>query len=267
MATLKVKTISTLKEYSDFIHESLDAKENYWFRGLGKAPYELKPSLYRHPAKTDAQELLELEKELMIRFKQRSLPFLNRKIENEWDQIFLMQHYGAPTRLLDWTENPFIGLFFALVDAKKDTSTKHYTEDAAVWCVNPAKWNYLSLQHLSYGGGVLTIADKRVNTYSPETDFKFMPSDPVAIHGTYNSPRIVAQRGAFTIFGKNTQSMEEIYKKYSTHEEILVKLVLPRDKIGLLLEATVNMGYSDSVIYPDLDGLAKEIKRYFKYEV
>lgn len=48
----------------------------------------------------------------MIRFRQRSIPFSDRSLQDDWEALFFMQHYRVPTRLLDWSENPFISFHF-----------------------------------------------------------------------------------------------------------------------------------------------------------
>jgi hypothetical protein len=85
-----------------------------WYRGCREKQHRLKPTLYRHRGKTKIDELSLIESEITTRFVQRSLPFLQRPLTDEWDKIFLMQHYGVPTRLLDWTENPFVAIYFLL---------------------------------------------------------------------------------------------------------------------------------------------------------
>ncbi len=86
-----------------------------WYRGCGKANHRLEPGLYRHKTKKKIAELSSREQEVMTRFRQRSIPFHDRSLIDDWDALFIMQHYGTPTRLLDWTENPLMGLYFAVM--------------------------------------------------------------------------------------------------------------------------------------------------------
>jgi len=58
--------------------------------------------------------------------------------KDEWDWIFLMQHYRAPTRLLDWSESPLVALYFALVDKLQEDS------DGALWCMDPIALNRIA---------------------------------------------------------------------------------------------------------------------------
>ena len=88
-----------------------------------------------------------------------------------------------------------------------------------------------------------------------------MNSDPVAIYGVHNSRRIVAQRGVFVVFGKDVRPMEEIFSSDNYPNQALTKIVVPPDRIGGLLNALTSIGVTDSAIYPDLDGLAREMKR------
>ena len=74
--------------------------EAVWFRGHSKASFNLLPSLARDP------KALERESLLSKRFKQNAYPFRQTPPQSEWEWLFLMQHFGIPTRLLDWTESP-----------------------------------------------------------------------------------------------------------------------------------------------------------------
>ena len=84
---------------------------------------------------------------------------------------------------------------------------------------------------------------------------------PVALRGVSNTQRIFAQKGAFTIFGKSKLPMETIYDKEDFPKDCLVKVVIPGGSQDDLLEKLIAIGYTDSVAYPDLHGLALEIRR------
>jgi hypothetical protein len=266
----KLSTLHIIS-FQDFIdkvdNNAPNSMNSLWFRGVGNSTYELKPSVHRHASVSDADTLFDMERRLMTRYKERSVPYLSSRVIDSWELMFLMQHYSVPTRLLDWTENPLIALFFALSSAKK-SSKGQYLNDAAVWTLSAPKWNQVVYSHQSYTGGALSPFDLMVNqAYALGADPKYINEMPVAILGIHNSPRIVAQRGSFTLFGKSLSSMEEIFEKHNFPDDTLKKLVIPASIISSLLEKLVWMGISDSVIYPDLEGLAKETKRQFGYEV
>ena len=142
MAAPRSEKASTLRDYTQLIEAikpSTDAP--VWFRGTGRVSYELVPSLYRHPSKKDVADLIELEGNLLTRFRHRSIPYQDRPPSNDWELLFLMQHYGVPTRLLDWSENPFIALYFAITAAESCRVRGAFMEDAAVWILNTKLWN------------------------------------------------------------------------------------------------------------------------------
>ena len=126
MPKLKVKFIDSFKNYVAYI-ENLRAKNTgpFWYRGCGKSSYELKPSLYRHKISSTIEDFMLLEDDLISRFKQRSIPFHSRAISDPWELLFFMQHFGVPTRLLDWTESPLMALFFSSSFSIYDKSVKN----------------------------------------------------------------------------------------------------------------------------------------------
>ncbi len=266
--TLKKHTINNLSDFTAFVEKTLTNPDVIaWYRGCGKEDYELIPTLYRHPTIKDVNQLLDLEKKIISRFKQRSVPYLNRQLINEWEYLFFMQHYRIPTRLLDWTEHPYIALFFALTSANFSLIKNEYTDNAAVWVLDPISWNRKVLKHISFREGILSQEDQQLTGHSPMADISMMMEEPLALYGTHNSPRIVAQRGVFCIFGKSLNSMEYIYEIKDFPQDSLIKLIIPKEHISSLLYSIISIGYTDSVIFPDLDGLANELKRFFKYRV
>ncbi len=84
--------VNTLKEFGDAVETFLSlASEARWYRGIGDSKYTLSPSLFRHP-QIASKKPLDLEQQLLIRFRQRSIPYLNQRIDDDWELLFLMQH-------------------------------------------------------------------------------------------------------------------------------------------------------------------------------
>src|SRR5690606_3354150 len=114
-----------------------------WFRGEGSRNWKtrLMPSSYRGLIKADMgqnseipprfaeqiEKIKRLEKRVESEFYRRTPRYLaSRGIENsQWNRYFLMQHYKIQTRLLDWTENALMALFFAISDASIDDAVVH----------------------------------------------------------------------------------------------------------------------------------------------
>lgn len=185
---------------------------------------------------------------------------MDRSLDDLWERLFFMQHSAIPTRLLDWTENPFIALYFALTSRSKAADA-----DSALWMLDPVAWNRKSLDHITFQGGILSVDDTHLDYLKPGAESDTMNADPLAIYGFHNTARIVAQRGVFTIFGTDPECMEGIYKKNDYPQDCLLKVRLPRDKKADLLKSLFQMGFTHSVIFPDLDGLAKETKNFFGF--
>lgn len=270
---MEIKEIKTLKMYSSYIENALNgtSENTLWFRGCGDSEYSLTPSIHRHPTIKGGRELIDLEQKIIYRFKQRAIPFLEKpiNIENQWELIFLMQHFGSPTRLLDWSENPYIALYFALTSAKYKRNGRkiEFNADATVWFLDPNLWNKEVLKDVGYDGGIISLESPHIKSYEPFIELPLMKEKPIAIYGTHNSKRIVAQRGVFTIFGKGTKSMEQIFEDEKYPNKTLVKVIIPKDSIEPVLKSLIAIGITDSVVFPDLDGLSKEIKRFVKFDI
>jgi hypothetical protein len=217
-------------------------------------------------------DFAQLEKEVVARFEQRSLPHLKQALSDPWQQLYMMQHYGFPTRLLDWSENPFIAMFFATMGSdfkavgKAGVRTLTFASDAAIWLLNPVSWNRQALAHQTFKGKIISQNDKEANAYKPVLDVFDDRNTAIALNGAHNSERIVAQRGAFTIFGGCIHPMEKVFEERTFPAETLIKIVLEKDVIPDFRKAVANYGFSESVIYPGLDGLAKETKRLLGFE-
>lgn len=249
--------------------EKLQRKVRYsiWYRGCGEASSPLIPFLYRHKSKKQ-EDFFALERGLMARFRQRSIPYHTRDLKDDLDALFFMQHYGVPTRLLDWTENPLIALHFALMSAPKSirrNGTIYYRGEAAVWILDPYAWNSRALNDLSHNTGPLTSSDESLKAYYPSAA-PAMRRYPVALFGAHNSSRIVAQQGVFVIFGKERIPMEKLLIDRNFRGNELMKVTIAHHRIPAMRKSLLNHGITESVVFPDLEGLARETRRYFGFE-
>jgi len=168
--------------------------------------------------------------------------------------------------MLDWSENPFVALYFAITAAEQAMIAGAFSAPAAVWMLNTRLWNGQVLSPY-WKGRIVAVPDNPLESYLPGADLGRLAGEPVAMAGLHNSPRIVAQRGAFTIFGHVNAPMERIFEEKGFPAESLIKVVLPQADLAKIRDSLFGIGYADSMIYPDLAGLGKEIKRHFGFGV
>lgn len=264
MPTLETHTCTNFAEFMEVIETFQDAHESSWYRGVGNSSYGLSPSIFRHPKKKTIEKIQKVEIELASVFEQRSPPFVAQSFDSEWEKMFFMQHYGIPTRLLDWTESPFIALYFALSSCERSSQGKP-KHDASFWMLDPAAWNKGALKDISYNDGILNPNREQVKSYSPNVDLAERKNLPVMIYGTHNSPRIVAQRGMFALFGKSVEPMEKSYKSGEFDPGVLQQVIIPKADRDRIASSLFRKGVSDSTIYPDIHGLSMELKRSFGF--
>jgi len=243
-------------EYLEATHElGIDsARRRLWFRGVHDARYALVPRLYRSDA--GVEELQALEREMFAEFRSRSRSLVAPDIASDWERMFVMQHYGVPTRLLDWSENAFYALYFAVSGAAE----RGFAGDAAVWVIDPAGWNSEIFPTMQPPGNALCVGEATLDPYEPGRPLEELGESAAALWGLYNNPRITAQRGVFTVFGRSKSSLQDLFAAQGFAENVLVCLRLPKSILGELNDQVRLLGFRESMIYPDLGGLATEIR-------
>jgi hypothetical protein len=174
-----------------------------------------------------------------------------------------MQHYRVPTRLLDWSYSPLIALHFALSGAKTDSNDPNSA--CAVWTLHPEAWNGAALSHQTAPAKIYTTDSDEVKPYKAGVAFKTQTADAIAIEGIHNSPRIVAQQGAFTIFGPTTVAMEKQFSSTAYPAESLGVISIKSANIPKINKELIDAGILETTIYPDLEGLASRLKRELSF--
>jgi len=226
----------------------------HWYRGQGDASWGLTPSRWRNEYADANESEMRLEFESVGR--QLVAPDQTR---DKWAWYFLMAHYGAPTRLLDWTVNPLVALYFAVSSAPAKT-------DAAVWIIDPWQWNKAHIPDL-YGPALpgwketkpyLWDLEAALDTENRDTSRKW----PIAIEPPHIDKRITAQEGRFLLFGnaKDMVASPNIFRKGPRSRKAnLDKIVIPKAKVIAIRDELNHVSINEKTIFPDLSGLGKHI--------
>ena len=230
----------------------LTSRTHPWFRGQSDASWQLTPRLYR----SDSEHPL-VERELIRDFKLRATAFLDRIPSNDLELLFIMQHHGMPTRLLDWTESHLAALFFAVADDRSQT-------DAAVWILAPASMNAAAK---SGPGRKVPMSSAPVFRDYAISDLDANPiirtvsaAEPLAVRPSRSTPRIVAQKGMFTIHGRDRMSLNNYSFGRQGETEWLDGIIIPAESRKHVKKDLLLAGVSYSSLFPDLDGLCREIQ-------
>jgi hypothetical protein len=217
--------------------------EPCWYRGHADVSWQLTPSLARK------REWIEHEVLLLKRFKQNAIPRLLTAPASEWEWLFLAQHHGLPTRLLDWSENPLIALYFAC-ESDRDT-------DGRFWILRPNELNEKS--NPGSPGILLFGQDEFLDSYLPESAKSPIPTQPpVAAVATRSFGRIIAQSGTFTICHRSFDPLENVHSG-----NLLDSYVIPLARKAFIREQLKAIGINAMTVYPDLTHLAEYVRDEF----
>lgn len=218
-----------------------------WFRGHSNIgsdglhkDYKLESTLFR--LSDNVEYIKSIENSYIYEFMTKGYSLHQNK--DEWDLLYLMQHHGAPTRLLDWSSSLSIALYFATRNWDPGKNTP------CIWLLNPTRLNKALLNNSSL--------------VFPNGDYsKYIRGDlsSRAIAPIYNSPRLIAQHGQFTLQGnKSCDLEEELASKLEFYEDILWKVELKDDLYNDVISYLHMNGINDFTVFPDLDGLSRLIR-------
>jgi FRG domain len=259
---MKIKKATSIidgfRKAADLIEKwSTPTKPAYcWFRGVNDRMLTLKPgAVWR----TGYQEY-----EAMVSFVQEGVAFTNIGSIRSWDTYYLAQHYGMPTRLLDWTESFGAAMFFAL-----DGVT--HGNVPCVWVLQPEKINE---QYLNWHGIMAPENLPELDAWLPggirkpdvkDSDgYRYDNLHTLSIYAKKSNHRIIAQQGAFTLHGRDDRSLcEMVANDFVKPETVLARIDFENIDIEKAKRHLETLGVRRSAIYPDIDNFVKQLGDYY----
>jgi len=230
--------------YKDW--ELWDSTTHPWFRGQSSSSWGLLPGLYR--GTHDPHR----ERELLRDFNLKARSFFPHTPANDLEWLFILQHHEIPTRLLDWTESYQNALYFAVLD------TSAYA-DGAVWALDPWALNEVAIGHRSVP--VASSAELAHYAVDAERPAKF----PAAVRPSHDTKTVSAQKGMFTLHGSELKGIEELMQSATPNTFALKKIIIASEAKKFILKELLLAGVGSSSLFPDVDGIAREIKYKYSY--
>ncbi|HEU5075240.1 MAG TPA: FRG domain-containing protein [Polyangiaceae bacterium] len=243
------RTVASWEELRDLLEELASA--GCAFRGQADARWPLESSLKRYLVTYGgaSDRWLAKERKILNTFKRKAHLLLSRTPEPretlEW--FALMQHHGAPTRLLDFTWSPYVAAFFALERA---------TGDAAIWAI--ASGSAVP----NYGGSHISEILNRV-LHIERSDVELATITPVVMgEPVLMNQRLTTQAGTFVIPTTNVDVSLE-----NTVPASLIKVrLVTRELRRKTLDRLYNMNINNATLFPGIDGLARSLAFELEFE-
>ncbi|AQQ08308.1 FRG domain protein [Sedimentisphaera cyanobacteriorum] len=248
---LTVKKIDDLEEFSR-------EQYKYIFRGQSNNTWGLNTTFERVVKELPKDRLTYQEDLVRFEFKRQAHHYINHTPKSELEWLALMQHYGCPTRLLDFTRSFWVGLFFALDES---------VQDAALWVIDISseekektndeawKFNITSKYNEKAEAEVEQILAMSKN---PEQISKINQGIIIA-EPKYMNDRLRIQQGVFT-FPKDITS--SYYDNLISSGRAVKKITIPKKFHGDLLRKLYRMNITSSTLYPGLEGYARSMKNH-----
>lgn len=242
-----MREIRSLSDFLDAVRADQDSTPGtMWFRGHADASWQLLPGFMRSQSEISETTLLN-------RFRQSAAMLAERRPSTSFDWTFLMQHYGVPTRLLDWSESPLIAMYFAVEDFHQRPGNA-----ATLWCLWPTALNqYANIVDKVEGQYIPSFDDDELQGYTVDSlrQNSRIELYPVATIATRNNARIQAQMGTFTIHHNKRIPIEEVGDK--NH---VVKYIIPSEAREILFSELKLLGMNRFMLFPELTSVGAILK-------
>lgn len=227
--------IARLSDFMEFVE---NIEEGFIMSRGQSTPYQLLPSAMRKDEFGNRIISKRVVQYYLDEFKINSYQFMNRPwdINSDLEWMIYAQHYGIPTRLLDFSKSHIVSLLFAVEKAFESD----VNEDGVVYFLNPYKLNNKYIRRSE----IMTTID----TPLPTSD------GPYVIQGRKLNVRIQAQDGLFVLFDDNDNNLDSL-----VDESVLKKIFIKQSDKKQILSSIFTMGLGFSSIYPELSYVSKDI--------
>lgn len=256
MHTKRIESWAEFLDYLDgYMNRSIGVPR-YFFRGQSNSEWGLLPSLTRHCKNRDIQWALKHELKILQMFREEAhnyistalLPSEQKTVEVWWP---IMQHYGAPTRLLDWSNSPFVAAYFAV-----SKITEH---DGSVFLVHPHTINLKAKEE--HGFNEKNLLDLCLKPEDSTFLLFFQPS--------VKQSRVSVQQGGFSICGnplKDHVLAVDQNTVDNNNQDIIQKIIIPAHLKSTFLLRLSQMNINARTLYLGIDGLGESLAEYLLYE-
>lgn len=236
-----MKEITDLNDLAAAVTEATQkSKKKIWWRGEAKVNEKLLPKLYR-PEHSEHIEI-NLSSNFMNLAKTLYPECPGRGERDAW--LFLMQHYGLATRLLDWTESALVAAFFTVIE--------HSEETGVLWALNPFSLNKNQIDEYMISGPFTEFAQEIIApAFSRQAE---SPDLIIAINAQQFDVRMMMQQSAFTIHGTKNPLND-----LPDSEKFLMQFRIPAKAKPSLKSTFQMLGVTESHLFPDLEHLAKDL--------
>ena len=206
-------------------------EDKYLFRGVGSDEWHLLSSFDRYAYDIPLAERDEKAAELLQMFVkecQESDAPLGTCPAELHPLIALAQHYGLPTRGLDWTESPYVACYFAFADAWSFGQGDERGQ-VAVWAL-----------------------DKSHPAWAQEKNDVEIVTD-----GRAGNERMIRQRAALTYLHAAATALDEYARASPIPGDAMVRFSLPKAEARPVLADLAAMGITSTRLFPDREGAAR----------
>lgn len=260
--------VNSLTEYLKVIHRT-EHLDFFWYRGQRYSEFQLEPSRFRDKYEIRNNEPYFTNRvSYRVRDDLKALKDFKRAYKRECGDkgysdiyyIYLMQHYGVPTRLLDFSTNPLVALYFSVaekndVDLNKEeyalsgTMFDYNCESSAVYCIDP---HYVN-RHSFNTQDIVDLSSYNFKTLN-NLDF------PICIKPREISidKRLEKQKGVFVCYGTMIHPLDY----YSIDENHMLKIIIPNSKRAKIKrQLKREFGIDETFLFPDENDTSQIVPR------